>query len=75
MCCPYKKEDHNKFAYFLTVRNIPIFKDRVNRSRNTFQPTMRRHACVYQKHRPSDQKFSQQKTESNRIKDELTVLV
>ena len=31
----------------LSVRNIPKFKDRVNWSRDTFQP-MRSRACVYQ---------------------------
>ena len=32
---------------YWSVRNIPKFKDRTNRSRDTFQP-MRRRACVYQ---------------------------
>ena len=31
----------------ISVRNIPKFKDRANRSRDTFQP-MRGRACVYQ---------------------------
>ena len=61
-----------------TVRNIPKFKDRASWSRDTFQ-LMRRRACVYQQTNqniaPSDQKFSKQRTESDRIKDELTVLV
>ena len=32
---------------YLSVRNIPIIKDRAKWSRDTFQP-MRRRACVYQ---------------------------
>ena len=55
------------------VRNIPKFKDRANWSRDTFQP-MRRRACVYQQ---TNQNIAPviKKTESDRIKDELTVLV
>ena len=61
---------HSPLHYNISVRNIPKFNDRANWSRDTFQP-MRRRACVYSKHKskhhPSDQKFSQQRTESDRI--------
>ena len=64
-----------------TVRNIPKFKDRTSWSRDTFQP-MRRRACVYQqtnqniKTSPqcSDQKFSKQRKESDRISHRFEAL-
>ena len=63
--------------WFSSVRNIPKFKDRANWSRDTFQP-MRRPACVHQQTNeniaPVIKNF-QQWTESDRINDELTVLV
>ena len=70
-------EWHLQTADCKSVRNIPKFKDRANWSRDTFQP-MRRRACVYQntksKHRPSDQKFSQQWTESDRVSHRFEAL-
>ena len=64
-------------GFLSAVRNIPKFKDRANWSRDTFQP-MRRRTCVYQQTNqniaPVIKNF-QKRTESDRIKDELTVLV
>ena len=69
--------NQNIFKFLTTVWNIPKFKDRVNWSRDTFQP-MRRRTCVYQQTNqniaPVIKNF-QKRTESDRIKDELTVLV
>ena len=53
-----------------SVQNIPKFKDRANWSRNTFQP-MRRRACVYQQ---TNQKFSKQRKELDRISDRFEAL-
>ena len=68
---------HSPLHYNISVRNIPKFNDRANWSRDTFQPTRRR-ACVYSKHKskhhPSDQKFSQQRTESDRISHRFEAL-
>ena len=64
----YAHKDSSK----LTVRNIPKFTDRANWSHDTFQPMIRR--AFYQN---TNQNIAPviKKTESDRIKDELTVLV
>ena len=63
-------EWHLQTADCKSVRNIPKFKDRANWSRDTFQP-MRRRACVYQN---TNQKLSQQWTESDRISHRFEAL-
>ena len=45
--CLNKDFVHSGPIGLLSVRNVPKFKVRANRSRDTFQP-MRRRACVYQ---------------------------
>ena len=74
----YSRACLNKDFGVISVRNVSKFKVRANWSRDTFQP-MRRRACVYQQTNqnidPVDQKFSKQRTESDRIEDELAVLV
>ena len=61
----------------LSVRNIPKFKDGANWSRHTFQP-MRRRAFVYQNTNqniaPVIKKFSQQRTEQDRIRHRFEAL-
>ena len=60
--CPNKDFVHSGPIGLISVRNVPKFKVRANWSRDTFQP-MRRRA------------WRRTRTESDRIEDELTVLV
>ena len=51
-------------VYLYSVQNIPIFKDRSNRSCDTAQ-TMRGHACVYQNINPVINNFSKWCTDAD----------